>query len=508
MVIQLSDGKYLHTAYAISNIAEELTADDWSLTDQEGMLYIGTYIDGNSVDSTDPTSYSWEELVDEDVDDEDSEGIMPVADFQSQIDALADQIGIQQSTTEGLQESLDNANQNLSSSTELANNAQQIAGNTNQYFWHTESGTDTGAHITEIPQEQFLEDPENGGGNLLARSNGIAVRDGLEELSTFSADGVVIGKDGESRFSIENDGFSGVNSDEVTTFEVRTSGNSMQQGKRLLPDRRLVSGEPSDFVFTGTLDSPQTLSITFSSGPMRSASMTITVGTPSTQEVELASPVTRLTLEYDGDKTLTITDNSSAYDVTIVSIRYAIIVDAPYTTIGDRVGNKGGFSTTMGQGLCASHNFQTVVGKYNYSDGNGDSNSEVFIVGGGTESTGKDVFSVSEVGGVASLVNTGSSGATFRTTTEEDTVRIRGGNRTDSYASVTIAHTLSGYYPIALIGYTFTGSHATWLNVYKVTLDSQSVGSCNAIIGVRDFTDSTSYVTPTISTTVLWAKSV
>ena len=70
MVIQLSDGKYLHTAYAISNIAEELGTDDWSLTDQEGMLYIGTYIDGNSVDSTDPTSYSWEELVDEDVDDE------------------------------------------------------------------------------------------------------------------------------------------------------------------------------------------------------------------------------------------------------------------------------------------------------------------------------------------------------------------------------------------------------------------------------------------------------
>jgi len=75
---------------------------------------------------------------------------------------------------------------------QIAERAAKIAGNTNQYFWHTESGTDTGAHITEIPQEDFLKDPENGGGNLLARSNGIAIRDGLEELATFSADGANI----------------------------------------------------------------------------------------------------------------------------------------------------------------------------------------------------------------------------------------------------------------------------------------------------------------------------
>lgn len=65
----------------------------------------------------------------------------------------------------------------------------KIADNTNQYFWHTETGTDTGAHITEIPQDEFLADPEAGGGNLLARSNGIAIRDGLTELATFAADG-------------------------------------------------------------------------------------------------------------------------------------------------------------------------------------------------------------------------------------------------------------------------------------------------------------------------------
>ena len=57
--------------------------------------------------------------------------------------------------------------------TKVAESARMIAGNTNQYFWHTQEGTDTGAHITEIPQEEFLADPANGGGNLLARSNGM-----------------------------------------------------------------------------------------------------------------------------------------------------------------------------------------------------------------------------------------------------------------------------------------------------------------------------------------------
>lgn len=85
---------------------------------------------------------------------------------------------------------------------DVADEASKIAGNTNQYFWHTETGTDTGAHITEIPKEEFLADPQNGGGNLLARSNGIAIRDGLDELATFGADGAQIGQDEDSHAKV------------------------------------------------------------------------------------------------------------------------------------------------------------------------------------------------------------------------------------------------------------------------------------------------------------------
>lgn len=82
----------------------------------------------------------------------------------------------------------------------IAQQGKTIAEDTNQYFWFAEeggtlpSGVGTGAHITEIPQEDFLEevtaDPTHGGGNLLARSNGVALRVGLIELLTLARDGI------------------------------------------------------------------------------------------------------------------------------------------------------------------------------------------------------------------------------------------------------------------------------------------------------------------------------
>lgn len=85
----------------------------------------------------------------------------------------------------------------------VAEKAAKIAGNTNQYFWHTQEGTDTGAHITEIPQEDFLADPTNGGGNLLARSNGVAIRDGLTELAGFLSNSFFVGIDPNTKISYD-----------------------------------------------------------------------------------------------------------------------------------------------------------------------------------------------------------------------------------------------------------------------------------------------------------------
>ncbi len=79
-------------------------------------------------------------------------------------------------------------NTDIDNAQDIATQAKTVADNTAQYFWFTSSGTDTGAHISEKTQAQFEASPS--GGNLLARSNGVAVRDGLTELAQFGSNGV------------------------------------------------------------------------------------------------------------------------------------------------------------------------------------------------------------------------------------------------------------------------------------------------------------------------------
>ena len=47
-------------------------------------------------------------------------------------------------------------NEKIADIEEYASNAYELADNTDNYFWHVESGTDTGAHITRVPKDTFL----------------------------------------------------------------------------------------------------------------------------------------------------------------------------------------------------------------------------------------------------------------------------------------------------------------------------------------------------------------
>lgn len=100
-----------------------------------------------------------------------------------------------------------------------------IAGNTNQYFWHTERGIDTGAHITEIPRDEFLKDPENGGFNALMRSIGFAIRYGLVEHSIFGFDHSRIGLPDGSHIEMKEDGFKVYDDGGSLVFEVSTTAS-------------------------------------------------------------------------------------------------------------------------------------------------------------------------------------------------------------------------------------------------------------------------------------------
>lgn len=67
--------------------------------------------------------------------------------------------------------------------------ANQEALDLQQYFWYKDgTGAEAGAHITEISQSDFETTPS--GGNLLMKSNKVALREGLDELAAFGASAI------------------------------------------------------------------------------------------------------------------------------------------------------------------------------------------------------------------------------------------------------------------------------------------------------------------------------
>lgn len=63
-----------------------------------------------------------------------------------------------------------------------------------QHFWTDNNG----AHITEVDRTSYIDNPDQAGGNLLARSDGLYLRDGVKTLASFKSDKVSIGENSDS----------------------------------------------------------------------------------------------------------------------------------------------------------------------------------------------------------------------------------------------------------------------------------------------------------------------
>lgn len=255
------------------------------------------------------------------------------------------------------------------SASEMAVIVSEIAGNTAQHFWMTEEGTDTGAHITEVTQEEFLADPENGGGNLLARSNGIAVRDGLKELAQFSADGIALGD------------------------SILISPNALVRpvwGFEALGDHSVpcTIDLTDSALFKDVLDGG-TAYITWYDSPQGKNMAHIVKGQAATRQLMT------WVLSYDGEKTIELVNETTGYTGTVtIELRAEVYQLGAVFSFGKRYGESGSFSASFGESLIASGDDQVVFGKYNKEDpdkaliiGNGsvtsssDSRSNAFAVG-------------------------------------------------------------------------------------------------------------------------------
>ena len=219
---------------------------------------------------------------------------------------------------------------------EDADAARTIAGNTNQYFWHTQSGVDTGAHITEIPRDQFLADPDHGGGNLLARSNGVAVRDGLRELSTFSGDGFTVNSIYDKR--VLETGFS--------------------------PDAN-YSGVKYD-VFDYDNESPFTMTLPWDIRSGYEGNVTYTFYSTYPGTIVTGITVTGHWSVSGRDVTFdaTLCTSLQSNSVTAVRVQYYAEGRFPFYTLGTRgSGTVGAFSTVIGENGVAKGSTSLAVGE-------------------------------------------------------------------------------------------------------------------------------------------------
>ena len=428
----LSNGKYLHTAYAVSNIAEEFTNDDWSLSSQEGFGYIGQYIDDSAVDSSDPTDYVWTEFLDEDVDDLDDEGDMPMADFQSQIDALQDQIEVLQGDTENLQSSIEVNASNVADSAQLASEAADIANATGQYFWHDANG----AHVST--EENNPEGERNsiwnslgmlfrkGATNLLAvlaggasgtDPKGIAVYDGEGNdaenvIASFTDSGSVIGKNvtGESRSEITSSGmriYRNVNGTDTQIANLGYGSGSSSGG--------------------GTADAPY---YTFGTRPSNA-----TIGNYSIVEGNYNAAV-GYSSHAEGESNVASGEASHAEGEDNTASGAISHAEGQYTTAS------GLFSHSQNWHTIAQRKSQTVIGEYNVADTAGaDQNTRgdySLIVGNGTAENARSNALTVDWSGNVSASGTINANNLTGSQTADYTGSYKMGNCTILTGSVTI----------------------------------------------------------------------
>lgn len=261
-----------------------------------------------------------------------------------------------------------------------ASSALATAQSTEQHFWFTGTGEDTGVHITEVTKQEFLNDPNNGGGNLLARSNGISARNGMNDLARFGTDGIFL-----------------YNEDEYPLFRVETG-----------------SARTSSFCSDGPFYDEEEVETTgkISTEPIAGSAITVilesaysftfTYGTASSDSSEHVHGEYQIkhTVTYDGEMTFkayaqTRSTPAEAYGdpyaVRIITIFYYANTFQPLYTVGSSVGDRGGFSNTFGEGLKAEAKWQFVVGSFN--DNIVD---DVFEVGVGSDDDNrKTMFAVS-----------------------------------------------------------------------------------------------------------------
>lgn len=230
------------------------------------------------------------------------------------------------------QETAENAEATAASAGARASSALEIAEGTNEHFWHD----NTGAHITQITQEDWQTTPA--GGNTLITSEGMAIRDGMTSLAVFEDDGIRIGQNDQARAEVTPYTFEAVDKEGDTFFSVED----------LRDETGGVHTVTDTFISDGTTTN---LNLTYRA---TNTSYTVTVdgGAPPASMTKTQTQIVFGLVPTEGAVIVATYQTASQY--------------AKAYTLGIRAANsvKGGMSTAEGQECIAS-------GRYSHAEGHG-----------------------------------------------------------------------------------------------------------------------------------------
>lgn len=299
-------------------------------------------------------------------------------------------------------------NEALTSACANAEDALTMAEKIEQHFWTDEDG----AHVTEVTQEEYLDDPTNAGGNTLITSGGLSIRNGIEDLAVFNRrEAMMCNSDGVPFFMVDylggtttsqkrmsfddyqtkvQDGIIFRRSEDISSISSGTNIKYYREYSRFILWHQNIFDRSIQPICTNcTIDgfTPNELSFYFDFSDLtagtdlsQSASITATLLNGHTITISFTlsyeDGITVFTAEKTGE---TISRGEYEFNVWY---GYQVTTVAPALMFGNNDSEqKGDFSSSFGEHLYSSGHHQAVFGKFNVEDANGD---YAFIVGNGT----------------------------------------------------------------------------------------------------------------------------
>lgn len=442
-----------------------------------------------------------------------------------------------------------------------AKKAADKAKEVNQYFWYKAGSPEAGAHITEVDQETFLSNPSQGGGNLLAVSSGIAVRDGLRVLGSFGdtgaklygrqlygastpaivslmelkPSGIIASIDDEVYFDINNPGtqtaviiYTGDGS--TKRFRVYESRNSLTYPITVtIDDIEVASTDYSITAIQNAWDDYQIQKyyVEFNTAPAVDAVIKISY------VPELSACNFTLGERNDdtmrGEYSMAIGRWNSATEKGSATIGLHNDAKGTLSTIfGDYNEVKGTNSHAIGHGLKVSRAGVVVIGKYNEDeisyidiDPSADNRSKnLFVIGKGTADNARsnaleiDTSGNEKLAGDLTAKDISAAG-TVKASGKEcwNVSNIETVNESASTGSVTTNTdsgsksfniSKAGYYPVGVVGWYMAGTNRAYQHIYMCYLSAQSSGA--GTVSYRFLNGSASAFSGTMHAIVLWVK--